>query len=223
MQIQSLTLYTNQLAEQRYFFTQQMSFEISEESITAFGIQVGKTTLRFVEAPIQGKYHYCFLIPSNQLDASIKWLRDRDIPIIKIEGDRIVQHFANWNADSVYFYDGAGNLVEFIVRYNLDNDHPEPFDQQQILNVNEIGMASRHPKQLNDQLTERIGSLFWKGDLERFGTFGSESGLLLLVNSQVKTDWFPTTIPTLPLPFDAELLVDSKIYPITYEKENLYF
>lgn len=223
MQIQSLTLHTNRLAEQRYFFKEQLGFEISEESITSFGIQVGTSRFRFVEAPIQGRYHYCFLVPSNQLDGAIDWLRQRGIEILKIEGDRIVQNFANWNADSIYFYDGAGNLAEFIVRYDLENESSKPFDHSQILNVNEIGMASGHPKKLYEQLSEYIAPLRWKGDLERFGTFGTQEGLLLLVHKLRKANWFPTEMPTLPLPFEAELLVDDKVYPLSYEKEELYF
>ena len=216
MKIKEITLYTNQLQHQKVFYSSTLGFKILEETPSMFSIQIKNTNLRFFKSKKDHKYHYCFLIPSNKLDEAIHWLKKR-LPIIKIEGQRIKQKFESWNAESVYFYDGAGNLAEFIVRYDLKNEQATPFNLSQFLSVNEIGMPTNNITALNDELEQKLHTHFWKGDLERFGTNGSQNGLFLLVNNTVKKNWFPTTITTEAAPFEALIVVDKKKHKIIFE------
>jgi catechol 2,3-dioxygenase-like lactoylglutathione lyase family enzyme len=215
MKITALTLYTNKHAEQKDFYSKTLGFAVLSEDVNEFTIQVGDSKLTFRHSDEDFKYHYCFLIPSNLLNEGAEWLKQRLDPI-KIEDDRIIQPLESWNASSVYFYDGAGNLAEFIVRYDLENEDSGLFDVSKILCVNEIGMPSGNIQELNSQLEREIHSPFWKGNCERFGTNGSQDGLFLLVNNELKKNWFPTDVPTQNSPFEAVVEVDGECYEVEF-------
>jgi hypothetical protein len=143
------------------------------------------------------------------------------LDIIKIGTNKDTQIFESWHAESVYFYDGSGNIAEFIVRYDLHNDTKTPFDVSQIISVNEIGMPSNNSEKLNQELEEKINSKFWKGDLKRFATNGSQNGLFLLVNNEFKKEWFPTTIFPKSAPFEAEVDIDNTCHKIEFKNQKL--
>ena len=46
--------------------------------------------------------------------------------------------FSHWNAHSVFFYDPAGNVVEYIARHDLKNAAPGGFGSADILYASEI-------------------------------------------------------------------------------------
>ncbi|WP_338792127.1 hypothetical protein [Bernardetia sp. MNP-M8] len=218
MKIKEITLFTNQLTEQLYFYKKTLGFEISKTSIRNFTLQIGFTKITFEASEQKHIYHYCFLIPSNQLEAAIKWLSSR-LDIIKIEDKRIIQRFESWNADSIYFYDGAGNIAEFIVRYDLKNETAKKeFDLSQILCVNEIGMPTKNIREVNQKLETELNSKFWKGDLESFGTNGTQEGLFLLPNNEIKKEWFPTDLETESSPFYGIFEIGSYLYAMQFKK-----
>lgn len=225
MKIREITLFTNKLTDQLYFYKKTLGIEIMRNSIRNFTFQVGYTQITFEASEREHIYHYCFLIPSNQLDAAIKWLTSR-LDIIKIEDERIIQHFESWNADSVYFYDGAGNIAEFIVRYDLKNEYKnentnEIFDLSQIICLNEIGMPTTNIKELNQVLEKELNSKFWKGDFECFATNGTQEGLFLLPNYEIKKEWFPTDLKTEPSPFYGIFEVENYLYAMQFKKEKV--
>ncbi|WP_375560383.1 VOC family protein [Bernardetia sp. OM2101] len=221
MKIREITLFTNKLTEQLYFYKKTLGLEIMRNSIRNFTFQVGFTKVTFEASEQKYIYHYCFLIPSNQLEAAIKWLSSR-LDIIKIEDERVIQNFESWNADSVYFYDGAGNIAEFIVRHDLKNETgKKDFDLSQIICLNEIGMPTKNIKELNQSLEKELNSKFWKGDYERFGTNGTQEGLFLLPNYEIKKEWFPTTTRLEPSPFYGIFEVGNYLYAMQFKKEKM--
>ena len=220
MKIREITLFTNQLTDQLYFYKKTLGLEIIRNSIRNFTFQAGLSKVTFEASEQKHIYHYCFLIPSNQLEAAIKWLSLR-LDIIKVE-NQIIQHHENWNTDSVYFYDGAGNIVEFIVRYDLKNESKKKkFDASQIVSLNEIGMPTKNIAELNQKLETELTSTFWKGDLERFGTNGTEEGLFLLVNNEIKKEWFPTDLKTESSPFYGIFEIGNCLYAMQFKKEKM--
>lgn len=221
MKIREITLFTNKLSSQLHFYKNILGFEILEENNEKFAFQVGHTRMKFEASQENSIYHYCFLIPSNQLQAAIKWLSQR-LDIIKIEGNRMIQNFESWNADSIYFYDGAGNIAEFIVRYDLKNETTSQiFDLSQIIGLNEIGMPTKDVKKINQELEQQLNSKFWKGDLERFGTNGTQEGLFLLVNNELKKDWFPTDLETEASPFLGIFEVENYLYHLEFRNYQM--
>jgi len=157
------------------------------------------------------------LIPSNQLQVARDWLRKKT-SIIEIDDGREIQFFESWNAESFYFYDASGNLAEFIVRHDLNNEAEDVFDTNQILCVNEIGLPTLNIPETNSLLEQHLETQFWKGDLKRFGTNGTQEGLFLLPNYEVKESWFPTKIPIKPSPFEAIIENDGVTYSLEFKE-----
>lgn len=225
MKIREITLFTNQLTKQLHFYGTLLGFEILKKSIRNFTFQAGFTKITFEASEQKHIYHYCFLIPSNQLEAAIKWLNSK-LELIKIEDERVIQNFESWNADSIYFYDGAGNIAEFIVRYDLKNElknesKNKKFDSSQILCLNEIGMPTKNIAELNQGIEKELHSKFWKGDLERFGTNGTQEGLFLMLNNEIKKEWFPTDLKTESSPFYGIFEVEDYLYAMQFKKDKM--
>jgi len=220
MKIKELKLFTKNVKKQKEFYHNILGFDLISNQENKFTIKVGFTKLTFIKSKIDYKYHYCFLIPSNKLEESIEWLKKR-LKIVKIENKKETQFFASWNAESVYFYDGVGNLAEFIVRYDLKNETTKAFNSSQIISVNEIGMPSNNVNKLNQQLEKQINSKFWRGNLERFATNGNQNGLFLLVNNEIKKEWFPTTLFPESAPFEAIVEVHKNKFKLEFKNQIL--
>lgn len=207
MRIKELKLFTKELEAERAFYTRRLGFECVAEGRSSFTVRVGWTDLTFMESATPHIYHYCFLVPCNQLAAALEWTAAR-VDVIEIEQGRHTQRFESWNADSFYFFDASGNLAEMIVRHDLKNIGGSPFNVSSILCVNEIGMPTENIRATDAKLGELLGTAFWKGDSERFGTHGDQEGLFLLPDYRVKDKWFPSNQPIIPTPF--EILVENR-------------
>ena len=220
MKFKKLTLYTNQLQSEYAFYVEALGFEVLERDPDSFSVKVGWSELSFIQSESAHIYHYCFLIPANKLHEALDWMEKRT-EVVDIENGRKTQHFDTWNADSFYFYDGSGNLAEFIVRYDLENEDEDDFSQAMVLGVNEMGMPTTDIEKLNAQLEAELTTRFWKGDRARFGTNGSQEGIFLLPNYKVKNVWFPTSQKLQPEPFEAIIENEGKIYGVEFRNEKV--
>jgi hypothetical protein len=222
MKIKKLKLYTNNFNQEKYFYSETLGLDVINESSNKFTLKVGWSELTFEKSEKQFIYHYCFLIPSNKLHQALKWMEKR-VNIIDIENGRKTQRFENWNANSFYFYDASGNIAEFIVRHDLRNESNRDFEISDVLCVNEIGMPINNIENTNNTLQKNLGTEFWKGDLKRFGTNGSQEGLFLLPNYNIKDIWFPTPIKLRPEPFEAVIENMKKLYSLSFKNETIVF
>ena len=220
MKFKKLKLYTNKLESELRFYSETLGFEILEQKEKFFTVKVGWSELSFEKSEKEYKYHYCFLIPANKLNEALEWMEKRT-EIVNIDNGRKIQNFESWNADSFYFYDASGNIAEFIVRYDLKNNDNYDFDISKVLGVNEMGMPTADIKKTNDQLQNELETEYWKGDIVRFGTNGTQEGIFLLPNYDIKDIWFPTSIKIKPEPFEAIIENGKKEYHIEYRNEKI--
>lgn len=220
MKFKKLKLYTNQIEAEWEFYTETLGFHPLEHGDRSFSIKVGWSQLMFEKSEKAYQYHYCFLISANHLSQALEWM-ERRTTVLFIEGGRKIQHFAAWNADSFYFYDASGNVAECIVRHDLMNQDERVFDSSKILGINEMGMPTDDIRTLNEQLEKELKTTFWKGDMTRFGTNGSQEGIWVLPNYKQKEKWFPTSVKIKPDPFEAIVENKGKCYKVEYTKECL--
>ncbi len=221
MKILKLKLFTNKLELEKVFYFQTLGFEIIENNPNSFTVKTGWSDLTFEKTEKEYKYHYCFLIPSNKLKQAMEWMEKR-VLVIDIENGRKTQRFESWNADSFYFYDASGNIVEFIVRQELDNGISSDFNISSVLCINEIGMPTSNVEKTNNKLLKYFGTQFWKGDLKRFGTNGSQEGLFLLPNYEIKEIWFPTSSMKInPEPFEIIFENNGEKYNMEYKNGKI--
>jgi hypothetical protein len=216
MKIKELKLYTNQLESIKDFYCNTLGFIEDSTHNEQFSITVGSSKLTFQQSNVPHVYHYCFLIPSNKLLEALAWMQKRTFILDAEENSKIVD-FDDWNAASFYFYDGGGNVVELIVRYDLNNESTEKFTLSSLLCVNEIGMPCTDINALNITLENKLNTKFWKGDLDRFGTNGTQDGLFLLVNYKMKDTWFPTEVTIIPAPFEAKIENQQMVHSLIYD------
>lgn len=119
-----LTLQTRDIAALRQFYTETLGLRLLRNDCDTITIAAGNTDLTFVENAVGNPiYHFAFNIPENKLDAARAWLAPRT-PLHREPGGDEVYNFASWNAHAVYFFDPAGNILEFIARHNLKNAAP---------------------------------------------------------------------------------------------------
>ena len=118
------------VAELKKFYTAILELPLISEQAEQFMIRAGETTIRFVQVKQDGDapfYHFAFNIPENKIEKARDWQLKRTalsatpVHMIDDKFPKDVRHFQNWNAHSIFFWDPAGNLVEYIARHDLGN------------------------------------------------------------------------------------------------------
>ena len=192
MKILELELPCKDLTAQQDFYARILELPV-QASAGRLDIQVGESLLVFMQAPpdFEGAYHFAFNIPSNQFLASKTWLMQRARLLADVNG-RDEFPSESWNADSVYFKDGAGNVLEFIAHHALLNDTETAFSSGQILNISEIGLASENVLALTAEFASRLGlTVFKQEPSPTFTPLGDDQGLLIL--SAQGRMWIPNS------------------------------
>lgn len=223
MHIQYLELSTLDLYSQQTFY-----FGVLDLPVEAFTdqlkVKAGTTTLVFTQAKsnFDGAYHFAFNIPANQLLAAKAWIAER-VPLLRDENGKDDFDSTNWNSHSVYFKDGAGNVLEFIARRDLKNPVEGRFNSGHILNVSEIGLPSDDVIGLANELCTRLGlSVFHQQPNENFTPVGDDNGLFILpVKNRI---WMPNSgVPAKLLPVIARGDTNGKeweVRGVPYEIRN---
>ena len=220
MKIRELQLFTTNLEKTKSFYTDILSFQLIKKTSNQFSIQIGWTTLTFVQSEEEHIYHFSFLVDKSIFENAFEWMKNR-VEILQTKNEEQIAFFENWNARSFYFYDGGNNLAEIITHYNLDYQSDAEFDQNSILGISEIGLPTLDIKSMNQIIEENTTSKFWKGDFEIFGTNGSDEGKILLPNYAIKTTWFPTTNKIIPTPFTVILENDNQYSKAIFDNNKL--
>ena len=200
MQIQELTLQTNSLHRTRLFYSKTLELEIITETDKSISIKAGKTILTFEETT-EGKpfYHFAFNIINNRFSDSFEWINNK-LDILPLEDGMLIAGYDNWNAQSFYFYDNNGSILEFITRFDLPYYSSKPFSPACIAEVSEIGLVVNDVTAYAEKLHKDHNiPYFGKGPNHAdFSVLGDDYGLLLIC--QTKRGWVPTNKPAQPYP-----------------------
>ena len=199
--IRSLRLRTSTpLGEMREFYAGKIGFPLLRESAEEVTFRTGASRITFAAAPSGTEapfYHFAFNIPENKILLARQWqvrrsallvapghLRDPSMP-------KDVIHFRHWNAHSIFFWDPAGNIVEYIARHDLDNGAPGAFGLEDLLHASEIGLITDDVPALAAELRKAFGLEPYRSGSDRFLPLGDELGLLLVVRKGRKWGWGP--------------------------------
>ncbi|MEO8533803.1 MAG: VOC family protein [Flavobacterium sp.] len=196
MKLEHIQITTNNIETTKAFYKDILGLLILEKSNESVTVQAGNSILKFVENPqFDSIYHFAFNIPENKLDEAIEWCKNK-VDLITIEDKNVIANFENWNANTVYFYDNNGNLLEFIARHDLNNRQTETFSSKSILNISEIGIVNENPLELGNELITGYGLNFFSknSNSELFSAIGDDEGLLIIV--QPNRNWYPTQTPS---------------------------
>ena len=178
------------ISELKRFYTVLLELPLIAEQADRFMIRAGETTISFVQVKQTGAvpfYHFAFNIPQNKILKAREWqLRRTDLSatpsqLIDANYPNDVRHFRNWNAHSVFFWDPAGNLVEYIARHDLKNEAAGEFTSQDILCASEIAFIVQDAETIAEELKSSFNLDQYRGGDENFRAIGDENGLLLVM------------------------------------------
>ncbi len=207
MNIKELILETASLAKARLFYHKTLELAILKETEDVISFQAGKSVLTFRQIST-GKpvYHFAFNIVNNKFSDAFDLINSK-LDILPVEDDMLVAGYDNWNAQSFYFHDNNGNILEFIVRFDLPYYSNEPFSSNCITDISEIGLVIDNPEEKAVELNSTYGIPYflYGPHLHDFIAMGDNYGLILL--SAPGRKWVPTNKP-------------ARQYPVTIITEN---
>lgn len=159
-------------------------------------ITAGETQLIFDEAPANENpfYHFAFNIPSNKLEEAYLWAKQKADPLWLNDYNGFFADFVSWHAKSFYFKDPAGNILEMIARFDLNDTVEEAFSPAQIRNVSEMGIVfsvKTFDEEVNALMKQFSLNYFDKQPpLRHFRAIGNDEGLFIVVSED--RVWFAT-------------------------------
>ncbi|MGE0758731.1 MAG: VOC family protein [Pirellulaceae bacterium] len=174
----------------KQFYHRSLGMGVAEEKPGRLTIEAGRTRLTFLKPPTDEAkpfYHFAFNIPENKAVAARDWQAKRTplLPIPKALRDPEypddVVHYRHWNAHSVFFFDPAGNVVEYIARHNLKNSATGEFGSKDILYASEIAFVVDDVPAATTRWKEAVGLGAYNGTGDQFAALGDEWGLLLIM------------------------------------------
>ena len=201
MKIRKVTLQTGKLEKLRDFYVNKLGFKSEIEDDKSFTIAAGTSLLKFEYGNNDAFYHFAFNISENMIEKSLEWIKDKAEPMVH-EGKNIID-FSFWDAHSIYFYDPAGNIVEFIARHRLNNSSDGEFSVNNITSISEIGMPVNDVKTFFEDVSDATGIPLFSGDNKTFTAAGDDEGLLIIVPKG--RNWFPNCPPAEIYPIALEL------------------
>lgn len=201
MQFEEIVLKTAALAKTRSFYRRTLALEMLEDGAGRIAFQVGKTRLVFEEVE-DGKpfYHFAFNVPVVRFSDAFEWIESR-LDILPIDkGHLPIAAYPRWNAQSFYFYDNNGSILECIVRFDLpDPPSGATFSSKDFLEISEIGIPTKDVEAQIKKFEAMGVPLFPPGPrMPEFSPMGDNRGLMLVVEEG--RPWIPTNHESEPHP-----------------------
>jgi catechol-2,3-dioxygenase len=218
MQVTALSLHTHRLAEVCDFYAQVLGVPVREQGGSQITLQCGSSTLQFLEGEA-AYYHFAINISPDQLHRAADWLREKGIPLLPMDGQDIVP-FPNWDAEAIYFYDPAGNIVEFIARHRLPRSGRPIFGIDDLLSISEIGLPTHHFQEVKSFVETQLGLPIFGNPSPVFAALGDDHGLWILVDAAEKR-WIPNMEPALPFPLEARVQVEGTTWDLVFAHGKL--
>jgi catechol-2,3-dioxygenase len=198
MLFKNIILQTKNIDELYDFYKNKLQLRAIKSNAKAISIGAGKTTLIFEQTNNAEKpfYHVAFNIASNKIEEAMQWLNNKAELLWIEEYKSYIAEFTDWNARSVYFIDPAGNIIEFIARFDLHDEVEEPFSSVYIRNVSETGIvfdAQDFGARVNKLMQQYQLEYFSRQQpLKHFRAIGDDEGLFIVVPE--RRNWYPTNI-----------------------------
>ena len=167
--------------------------------VAQHSVRIGRTLVRFVPSVVSYTYHYALAIPTNAIPAVIRWCTAHQIRLVAKNSAQPTQHFPEWGMEAVYFYDGVGNIVEFIGQSDGDMPLVDSFDPSMVHGISEIGLVTNDVVGTATRIKEQLSLPSFHNYSETFHAVGTDEGRIIVVQSG--REWFPKTgIAAQPAP-----------------------
>lgn len=203
----SITLHTNKLIDMRHFYLTVLEFPLIKTSVDRFTIKVGESSLTFLESEKPASYHFAFNIPGNQIRLAKNWLKVK-VPL-NLENGKDELYYESFDADTIYFEDPSGNVVELIGRRSQKSKHD--FSITSMINISEISITTPFVKISAEKLDEfGIHSRNEKPiKYESLNFLGDEGTYIILVPPNRR--WYFSNKMSITCPLEIELIDNRRI------------
>ncbi len=196
MLLKEIRLKTKHLSELYKFYKDVLELNSSYIDEKSLKIIAGNSQLIFEETGNSENpfYHFAFNIPTNKFEEAFKYLNHK-LDLLWLDDYKgYIADFVNWKAKSFYFQDPAGNILEMISRFELEDNVDEPFSSRHIRNISEIGLVYATDDFDNnvEQLLENFPLHYFdkQPPLPHFRAIGDDEGLFIIVPKD--RIWFST-------------------------------
>ena len=196
MLLKEIQLQTNHLPALHHFYKDVLELNTVYSNKESIAITAGKSRLIFKEADANADpfYHFAFNIPSNKFEEAFEWMTRKVEPLWLDDYKGYIADFINWHAKSFYFLDPAGNILELISRFDLNDNAKDKFSSAHIRNISEIGLvlsAENFQKDVDKLMLQYPLPYFDKQPpLPQFKAIGDDEGLFIIVPEN--RVWFST-------------------------------
>ncbi|RYG26062.1 hypothetical protein EON82_04730 [bacterium] len=207
MRIESLELLTGDLDAQRTFY-ERLGLPVRLDE--GLRVSAGTSELVFRHEPgFQGVYHFAFDVPYDRIGRAEEFLEGLSVQSHADAGGKTRFPSQLWGAESIYFFDAAGNIEEFIGRSEIAST-----GDFRVLNVSEVGIACPDVLATAEALSEKLGIGGYRETSEEFFPLGDAEGLFILAKAGRK--WYPDTgIPAQELPFRARIRTATGLWNVS--------
>ncbi|MCJ8008410.1 hypothetical protein ACFFF5_15915 [Lederbergia wuyishanensis] len=146
----AVTFYTDKLKSLRRFYGNVLELNITEALDDRFTVQIGQSTITFIQSERKAFYHFAINIPGNQFSMMKDWIQNR-LPLNR-ENGRSEVYFRSFDADSMYFEDPAGNVLELIGRRKRDLFGD--LSVGSFLNISEVSITTSHVAIVGEEIQD---------------------------------------------------------------------
>ncbi len=206
MKINEVGLLCNDLDACQHFYVEVLDLPLLYRTEEELRLQAGSSRLVFYKATaINPVYHLAFTLPDNKLEEAMALLQAH-VSILPLPDGRPVAEFEAWDARSFYFKDPCGNILEYIVRFDLQQQDESPFTGHLLISISEVGWVCAHVPQTAASLSTAYGLPYFSKQppAAQFTVLGDDEGLLILAAEG--RPWYPTE-STLAALFYTEVLL----------------
>lgn len=219
MKIQRVSYETAPLEDLREFYLETLGLPVAADADDRFAVEVGETVVEFTRAAggTDPFYHFTWDVPENQFQRAKAWLGERTELLESPEGDDEV-YFEQLDFHSAYFFDPAGNLVEFAARHTLDTAREGPFTAADLVRVSEVGLPVEDVRGVVETLETDVGITLHpklEGVSPVLAAVGDDEGMFPIMREW--KEWFMTDKAARAHPVTVELGGDG---PDRYEFED---
>lgn len=173
------------------FYTDTLGLDLVANDPAEFAVSVGASRLAFAQSLTDHRYHFAFSFPISQFQSAKAWLSDRTELATDDEG-RDEFESPDWKSRNFYFYDPAGNILEFIARTGQPQPDSTNFGSQSLTAVCEIGLATHYVPATVARLHTELGLGVYDGQgSDSFTAVGDDEGLFIVVKEN--RIWYPDT------------------------------
>lgn len=218
MFLKEIRLLARHLPSLYAFYNDVLELPVIYSGEKTISITVGKSHLIFRETKEDQNpfYHFAFNIPSDKFNEAFQWIQHRTELLWLEDYKSYVADFVNWNAKSVYFLDPAGNILELIARFDLNDISNEPFSSKQIRNISEIGLV--FPDEILDKKSidllgnYQLAYFSKQPPLPHFRAIGDDEGLFIAVTEN--RNWFSTKMASGVFPIEVSFMNNNNLYEL---------